>query len=193
MTQVSDIVQNRETFDLDEDLGKDAFVGGKGPAGYRVGEGVEFRENETGLESHPHGDCGQCLFEMIVVDLDALLVIDAHVPDLEGVDGVLAFSLELAQEFREFELDVFDCFFLFDPLWQLALHFLGVQETTLVHFVLLLGKVDGPAAVLRTQLLRVLLEVVLHLAHHARALSAVQCPFGLLAGPRVVLNVGGVI
>lgn len=148
MTQVADIVQDGETLDLDEDLGKDALVGGEGPACNRVSKGVEFGEDETGLESYPHGDSRQCFLEMFVVNLDALLVIDAHVPDLEGVDGVLALPLELAQELREFELYVFDCLLLLYPLWQLALHLLGVQETTLVHLSLLLGEVDGPAMVL---------------------------------------------
>jgi hypothetical protein len=78
-------------------------------------------------------------------------------------------------------------------LRQLTLHLLGIQETALVHFVLLLREVDGPATVLRAQLLRILLEVVLHLAHHALSLSPVQSPFGLLTGPRVVFRIGGVI
>jgi hypothetical protein len=96
MTQVADIVQYREPLDFDEDLRKDALIGGEGPASKRVGKGVEFRQDKTGLEPHPHGNSGQCFLEMFVIDLDALLVIDAHVSNLEGIDGVLAFSLELA-------------------------------------------------------------------------------------------------
>lgn len=63
---------------------------------------------------------------MLVVDFNALLVIDAHVPDLEGVDGVLAISLKLAQELGELELNVLHCLLLLDPLRQLPLHFLRV-------------------------------------------------------------------
>jgi hypothetical protein len=47
--QVADVVQDGQALDLDEDLGEDGLVGGEGPAGDRVGEGVEFWQDETGF------------------------------------------------------------------------------------------------------------------------------------------------
>ena len=90
---------------------------------------------------------------MRVADLNRLFIADAHVPNFVAVDGELLVALELAQKFGELELNVLCRLLLFDPLRQLSLDLLCVQETSLVHLLVFLLEIYGFSTALRTQFL----------------------------------------
>lgn len=90
---------------------------------------------------------------MRITDFNRLFVADAHVPYFVAVDGELLVALELAQKFGELELNVLCRLLLPDPLRQLPLHLLCVEETSLVHLLVFLLEIYGFATALRTQLL----------------------------------------
>lgn len=63
---------------------------------------------------------------MNVADFDRLLVVNTHLSDFSAIYWEIIFSFKMIEEFGKFYLYIFDCFLLFDPLWQFSFYLLCI-------------------------------------------------------------------
>jgi hypothetical protein len=67
-----------------------------------------------------------------------LFVVDGHVFDFGGIDGVVFGSFELGEEPCEFDLDVFQGLLLVYPFWKATFRLLCIYVPALINIFILL-------------------------------------------------------
>jgi hypothetical protein len=79
---------------------------------------------------------------MAVIDFNGLTVRNAHFSDFSAIGRKIGRAFEVVEKFCKLDLDVLEGLVLTNPLGQLTLHFLSIQISSLVYFVLLSAVVE---------------------------------------------------
>jgi hypothetical protein len=126
---------------------------------------VEFRQEQCGFESEPHGECAASLFEVHVADVQRLFILMNEFVDFIHVDVsvlLLGFA-EAVQEFQEAAFDVAFGDLLSDPEVQFPPGLLRVDETSVVLLFFVLFRLFVETLTTTVVLVAVILrDVVVH-------------------------------